>query len=68
MTGMDSIHLLIAESPLKLGWLEEDKLRIRVVRLFCSAINPFTTGNPFLGTKLLELSLGRGSGALKGLK
>ena len=30
-------------------------------------VNPFTTGNPFLGTKLLEFSIGRGSGALKGL-
>ena len=31
-------------------------------------VNPFTTGNPFLGTKLLAFSIGRGSGALKGLK
>ena len=30
-------------------------------------LNPFTTGNPFLGTKLLGFSIGRGSGALKGL-
>ena len=29
--------------------------------------NPFTTGNPFLGTKLLGYSIGRGSGALQGL-
>ena len=29
--------------------------------------NPFTTGNPFLGTKLLGFSVGRGSGALEGL-
>ena len=28
--------------------------------------NPFTTGNPFWGTKLLGLSIVRGSGALKG--
>ena len=28
---------------------------------------PFTTGNPFWGTKLLGFSIGRGSGALKGL-
>ena len=28
---------------------------------------PFTTGNPFLGTNLLGFSIGRGSGALKGL-
>ena len=28
-------------------------------------INPFTTGNPFFGTKLLGFSIGRGSGALK---
>ena len=27
---------------------------------------PFTTGNPFLGTKLLGYSIGRGSGSLKG--
>ena len=33
---------------------------------FCQPINPFTTGNPFLGTKLLGFSIGRGSGALKG--
>ena len=31
-------------------------------------VNPFTTGNPFLGTKLLGFSIGRGSGALKGLR
>ena len=31
-------------------------------------LNPFTTGNPFLGTKLLGFSIGRGSGALKGLR
>ena len=30
-------------------------------------VNAFTTGNPFLGTKLLGFSIGRGSGALKGL-
>ena len=30
-------------------------------------INPFTTGNPLLGTKSLGFSMGRGSGALKGL-
>ena len=30
-------------------------------------VNLFTTGNPFLGTKLLGFSVGRGSGALKGL-
>ena len=30
-------------------------------------VNLFTTGNPFLGTKLLGFSTGRGSGALKGL-
>ena len=27
-------------------------------------VNPFTTGNPFLGTKLLGVSIGRGSGAI----
>ena len=31
-------------------------------------VNPFTTENPFLGTKLLGFSIGRGSGAPKGLK
>ena len=31
------------------------------------SINPFTTGNPFVGSKLLGFSIGRGSGALKGL-
>ena len=30
-------------------------------------VNPFTFGNPFLGTKLLGFSVGRGSGALKGV-
>ena len=30
-------------------------------------LNPFTAGNPFLGTKLLGFCIGRGSGALKGL-
>ena len=30
-------------------------------------INPFTTGNPLLGTTLLWFSIGRASGALKGL-
>ena len=30
-------------------------------------INPFTAGNPFWGTNLLAFSIGRGSGALKGL-
>ena len=29
-------------------------------------LNPFTTGNPFLGTKLLGSSIGRGSGVLFG--
>ena len=35
--------------------------------VFGRALNPFTTGNPFLGTKLLGFSMGKGSGALKGL-
>ena len=35
--------------------------------LILDVLNPFTTGNPFLGTKLLGFSKGRGSGALKGL-
>ena len=32
------------------------------------ALNPFTTGNPFLGTKLLAISIGRGWGLYKGVK
>ena len=28
----------------------------------CGELNPFTSGNPFLGTKLLGFSFGRGSG------
>ena len=35
--------------------------------VFGRGLNPFTTGNPFLGTKLLGFSVERGSGALKGL-
>ena len=35
--------------------------------VFGRGLNPFTTGNPFWGTKLLGFSIGRGSGALKGL-
>ena len=31
---------------------------------FVAILNPFATGNPFLGTKLLGFSIGRGSGAL----
>ena len=31
-------------------------------------VNAFTTGNPFLATKLLGISIGRGLGALKGLR
>ena len=40
----------------------------RVLIIFVAPVNPFTTGNPFLGTKLLGFSVGRGSGALKGLR
>ena len=29
-------------------------------------LNTYTTGNPFLGAKLLGISIGRGFGALKG--
>ena len=29
-------------------------------------VNPFPTGDPLLGTKLLGFSIGRGLGALKG--
>ena len=46
------------------------RVRARVgigVLKYYNNINPFTTGNPFLGTNLLGLSIGRGSGALKGL-
>ena len=35
-------------------------------RDFLRSYNPFTTGNPFLGTTLLRFSIGRGLGALKG--
>ena len=35
--------------------------------MFTWALNPFTTGNPFWGQNLLGNSIGRGSGALKGL-
>ena len=31
-------------------------------------LNPSTTGNPFLGTKLLGFNIGRDSGALEGLR
>ena len=41
--------------------------RNQVLGLRRTCLNPFTTGNPFLGTKLLGFSIGRGSGALKGL-
>ena len=43
----------------------------RFFSLYYSSIwelNPFTTGNPFLRTKLLGFSVGRGSGAPKGLR
>ena len=39
----------------------------RVVTFGAVCFNPFTTENPFLGTKLLGFNVGRGSGALKGL-
>ena len=46
----------------------EKKLYIYISTFFLvRRINPFTTRNPFLGTKLLGFSMGRGSGALKGL-
>ena len=35
--------------------------------VFGRGLNPFTTGHPFVGTKLLGFSIVRGSGALKGL-
>ena len=39
----------------------------RTTKTSMHVFNPFTTGNPFLGTKLLGFSVWRGSGALKGL-
>ena len=36
-------------------------------RFFGRGLDPFTTGNPFLGTKILGFSIERGSGALKEL-
>ena len=42
-------------------------LRSRVLRVVC-LISPFTTANPFLGTKILGFSIGRGLGARKGLR
>ena len=41
----------------------DESLGIRI-----GVLNPFTTGNPFLATKLLGFSIGRGSGAPKGLR
>ena len=39
-----------------------------MLSLVPAGINPFTTGNPFLGTKLVGFSIGRDSGTLKGLR
>ena len=56
------------------GSTGEHKLNIIPPALFVQEpdrgghVNPFTTGNPFWGTKLLGFSIGRGSGALKGLR
>ena len=44
----------------------ESLARVTPPLLLCD-VNPFTTGNPFLGTKLLGFSIGRGSEALKGV-
>ena len=41
---------------LRVGFTYSEKIKL----------NPFTTGNPFLGTKLLGFNIGRGSGVLKG--
>ena len=50
--------------PLMLrGSTGEKKVILRL-----SLFNPFTTGNPFLGTKSLGFSIGRDLGALKGLR
>ena len=51
----------------KKKWPHQGLFSSRVAVPFAVLNNPFTTGNPFLGTKLLEFSIGRGSGALKGL-
>ena len=54
--------------------LLENSVQTRIVcrpkparRQCAKEVNPFTTGNPFLGTKLLGFSLGRGSGAQQGI-
>ena len=48
---------------------------LKRVKIFCvsadirgPALYPFTTENPFFGTKLLGLSIGRVSGVLKGIR
>ena len=45
----------------------QNSMLVQGKRLASMGVNPFTTGNPFLGTKLLGFSIGRGSGAPKGL-
>ena len=40
----------------------------KTVRCEIKLLDPFTTENPFLRTKLFGFSIGRGSGALKGLR
>ena len=65
---------------LRSGWERWESIRFTASKITCRSrfqafqcllggeVNPFTTGNPFLGTKLLGFSIGRGSGALKGLR
>ena len=53
---------------LLLGYFRPDGANVRLQISGSTQLNPFTTGNSFLGTKLLGFSMGRGSGALKGLK
>ena len=50
--------------PRVLVTLSEEKLEISP-KDPKTRLNPFTTGNPFLRTKLHGFSIGRGSGALK---
>ena len=46
---------------------ETTKKKKKAEKAALTLFNPLTIGNPFWGTKLLGFSIGRGSGALKGL-
>ena len=46
----------------------ETSLSQKKAKLLRFWVNTFTNGNPILGTNLLAVSIGRGLGALKGLK